>query len=89
MANNANINPMLIDSTGVVRTERNLRIKAIRWVGATTAGHALILDDQDGNVVFHSVAAGANHVDAHNVETVVNGLTVDTIASGTCYVYLS
>jgi len=82
----------LTDKVWVIDTAESLTtdpvyIKKIRWSGATTAGHTAIIHDQAGKVVWSSVAAGANNVEAEQIEShVINGLDVDTLASGTLYI---
>ena len=64
-----------------------MKIDFIRWVGATTAGHSCILKDTAGNVLFESEADGANFIDVHSLPLVVDGIDVDTMDSGTLYIY--
>lgn len=45
-----------------------LKIKHIRWVGATTAGHAATIVDSTGLVLWESLASGANYVEADRIE---------------------
>lgn len=66
-----------------------MKIDFIRWVGATTAGHSLVLKDTAGNTIFESVADGANFIDVHRVPIVVDGVDLDTMGSGTLYLYLN
>ena len=64
-----------------------LNVSYIRWVGGTTAGHSCVLDDSNGNVIFEGEADGANYTDIMPVFRWINGITVDTLDSGTVYVY--
>ena len=93
MANITSNNPWVLDSTGAVTT-MNLRVKGVRWSGGTTAGHAAIIKDKNGAVVWSSLAAGANNVEADDINNPGGsgldwqGLTVDTLASGKLYIEL-
>lgn len=91
MGNDVTSNPWVLDSTGAVTTDL-LRVKGIRWVGATTAAHAAILKDKNGKVKWSSVASGANYVESDTIYTRPgqnwDGLTVDTLGSGKLYVEL-
>jgi hypothetical protein len=58
-----------------------------RWIGGTTAGHSCILKDGNGNVLFESEADGANFLDLMPIFRAVDGLDVDTLDSGSLYVY--
>lgn len=64
-----------------------MKIDYIRWVGGTTAGHQCILHDTAGNTIFESVADGDNFIDVHAVPKVVDGIDLDTMGSGTLYIY--
>jgi sugar (pentulose or hexulose) kinase len=89
MVANTTVNPWILDTAEVI-TAMQLVIDKIRWVGATTAGHQLILHDADGNVVYSAVATGANNTEeseALNAWT-INGLTVNQIDSGIVYLTL-
>ena len=88
MANNLTDNPWMIDSTGVLTTD-DVPIKHLRWVGATTAGHAALINDKNGREVWKSVASGANYVEDSLSENqrFFHGLTVATLASGTLELY--
>lgn len=66
---------------------REVFVKHLRWVGATTAGHQLIVKDSNADVIFESVADGLYMIDVHPFYRYVKGLTVDTIGSGKLYVY--
>ena len=70
-----------------------VRVKGIRWVGATTAGHTATITDAAGKIKWTSVASGANYVEGdeqYAQERGQNyaGLTVSTLASGTLYIEL-
>jgi len=66
-----------------------IRIKSIRWVGATTAGHAAEVQDGGGEIIWSSLASGANYVESdliENIHTHWVGLKVPTLASGKLYI---
>jgi hypothetical protein len=63
-------------------------LKHMRWIGATTAGHALIVTDSAGVTIFESVADGSNYIDVFPFYRIVDGLTVQTMQSGKLYAYL-
>lgn len=63
-------------------------LKHIRWVGATTSGHALIIKDSAGVVIFDSLADGSNYIDVHPFYRIVDGIVIDTMQSGRVYAYL-
>ena len=89
MANDLTQDPLIIDTAAAtVLSTNNLYIKSIRWVGATTAGHTAIIHDQASNVIWSSVASGANYVESEIVEQWVNGLIVPTLASGVLYIQI-
>jgi hypothetical protein len=94
MANNVSRNPLVIDTAGGSPiTTQQLRIRKLRWVGGSAAGHQAIVQDQFGNVFWESIAAGANYVEETDFSTdltqrtVVSGLTVPTLGSGKLYIY--
>lgn len=87
MANDVTATPLKLDTAGVIYAKGNIiRPRSVRWVGATTAGHAAILEDGAGRVVWHSVASGANFVDVDRPENFWDGLEVATLQSGTIYI---
>ncbi len=84
------------ESIGVIKmttatdaVAKKLKIDFIRWVGATTAGHVLTLTDTAGNVLFSSVADGANFIDVHALPLIANGVILSVLGSGTLYLYLN
>lgn len=64
------------------------KVLGIRWVGATTAGHTVVIKDVDGNIVWASVADAANFLDESIIEQWRDGITVDTLGSGIIYINL-
>lgn len=71
-----------------VLTTMKLRVKGVRWVGATTAGHTAIIHDRNSRIVWRSVATGANYVESDLIENDWDGLIVPTLASGILYIEL-
>lgn len=68
----------------------NLNIKQIRWVGATNAGHACVLQREDGLVYWESLAAGANNIESDQTERVwQKDFKLTTLGSGRVYIYLA
>ena len=89
MANDLTKNPWQVDTAaGTVLTTMKLRVKGVRWVGATTAGHTAIIHDQNSRIVWRSVATGANYVESDLIENDWDGLIVPTLASGILYIEL-
>jgi hypothetical protein len=89
MANDLSNNPIVIDTaSGSVLISTPIRIRKIRWVGATTAGHTVIIRNSVDIVFWKSVAAGANYVeetDFSNHDSQRNllfGLKVTVLGSG-------
>ena len=87
------LNPWRLDTptTFSLCTGLHLRIKHIRWVGATTAGHQCILNDDSSNIVWDAVASGANfeESDLHYNEVRIDrpiGLFASALQSGRVYV---
>lgn len=89
MANDLTADPWIIDTAATtVLSTNQIYVKSIRWVGATTAGHTAIVQDQKGNVIWSSVASGANYVESEIIEQWINGLIAPTLASGVLYVQI-
>ena len=79
----------LLKGTLAPGESRDLRIKGIRWVGATTAGHACVIQDEDSVVYWESLASGANYIESDLMERVwQKDFKLVTLASGRVYIYL-
>jgi len=65
----------------------SLVVRYMRWVGATTAGHQLVVQSKGVNI-FESVADGANFIDVHPFFDLYQDLDITTIQSGKLYIYL-
>src|SRR3990167_1057660 len=95
MSNSITGNPIIID-TAAATVVTNYVFKAwmIRWVGGTTAGHTISVQNKDGNVKYATVATGAIYfeeshlVSPSNESLIFAGLLVPTLASGTIYIYI-
>lgn len=92
MANDTSTTPWILDTASATPiTTETLRPRGIRWIGATTAGHECILQDQAGRRKWHSVAGGANHVEADDLNGIDNlwdGVILATLGSGVVYLEL-
>lgn len=88
MANDLTRTPLKIDTAGssMIRSGP-VRVRSVRWVGATTAGHQAVIQDSDGRVLWESVAGGANNVEAEDIDRDwPRGFKVPTLGSGTLYI---
>lgn len=69
--------------------EDRISIWKIRWVGVALTGDALILKDSAGMIYLHDVAP----VDTYSLEFILkdtmSGVDVDTMDSGTLYIYVA
>ena len=63
-------------------------IRYLRWVGATTQGHTLSVEDGAGNELMYSEADGGNFLDVAAIGRYISSLTVATMASGRLYAYV-
>ncbi len=94
MANDFTSNPWIIDTAGsTVLCTDLIRVKGVRWVGGTTAGHAATITDKAGKVKWTSLASGANNVEGDDINSPPqgwnwDGLIVPTLASGKLYIEL-
>lgn len=94
MANDFTHYPLVIDTaSGSVLTTTSYRIKKIRWVGATTAGHQAVIYDANSNLFWESVCPGANYVEESDFtwddsqRNVLAGFRVPTLGSGKLEIY--
>lgn len=86
MANNWTNNPFVIDSAGTYAGW--VKISKIRWVSeGSVAGQNVVVKDSNGKEIWKSTAAGANHEDSDRINEWFNGINVETIESGTLYIY--
>lgn len=90
MPNDLTGNPLIIDTPGATVLYGQIKVKSIRWVGATTAGHVVEIQEPDGDVLWRSLASGANHVEADLIERWWHdGFKVPTLGSGVLYIEYS
>lgn len=88
MANDISRNPWILDTAAIITTDK-VRVKSLRWVSKTaSAGDDLSIEDDDGTVVWATVATGANYVEAHDVDARLHGFELAVIDSGALYVYV-
>lgn len=86
MANDTSRRPWALDTPAVITTEQ-VRLKSLRWVSpAAVAGHAVKVEDRNGEVVWEAVATGANFQEESLIEEDVNGFELASISSGILYV---
>ena len=94
MANDLTNNPWVIDTAAAtVLTAMRLRVRGVRWVDATTAGHKATIQNAAGKIVWDSTAAAANNVEGDQISDFGpfpdwDGLIVPTLASGKLYIEL-
>lgn len=80
----------ITSSTDVLSTANVYVLSSLRWVGATAATHQCIVTDGAGNVIFSSIANGANYVDGWVFDNKwIAGLAFTTMASGAVDLYLA
>ena len=90
MANDLSRRPWSLDTAAVSTTDR-IRIHSLRWLGGTTAGHACQVEDNNGEIIWRSLANGANFIDAAKFGAGNGadfaGFELAVIDSGILYVY--
>lgn len=66
-----------------------LKITFIRWVGGTTADHVCIIraGGASGTIIFESKADGADFLDVMAIRRWIDGVYVDTLQSGSVFIY--
>jgi hypothetical protein len=90
MSNDVTRSPLIFDTAGsTIYNPGGAAIKLVRWVGGTTAGHTVVIQDASGRVLWTAVATGDNYTEQSLLETVwPEGFKVPTLASGKVYVYI-
>lgn len=92
MGNDTSNNPWIIDTASSTAITTDLvRVRGIRWVGASTAAHAATIKDKNAKVVWDSVASGANYVESDLTNSPPQGwnwqgLAVTALGSGKLYI---
>lgn len=95
MANNVSIPGVLrLDTAAdnIVVASVTVKVRKLRWVGATTAAHTCnIMEAGGANPRWEDVANAANYVAESDFPSdaplILKGLKVATIGSGVLYVY--
>ena len=88
MANNSTTSPWVIDTvdaTGIAT--KNHKVRMIRWVGATTAGHQAKITDENDRVFWDSYASGSNYIEQSPMMEKRETLKITVLGSGTLYIY--
>lgn len=90
MANVVTGNVWVIDTGSAALATRDVIVRGVRWVGATTNAHEAILTNAAGTVVWASKAATAGlGIDTESAQPfAANGLSVTSLGSGKLYVYV-
>ena len=65
-----------------------LHIGMIRWINGGAANDEFELTNTSGDVLFNSIADGANFIDLHPLYKWVDGVIVSKLSSGTVFIYL-
>lgn len=65
-----------------------VKVDYMRWIKSTTAGHGLVIHNQNGEVIAQRTADAGNKDQKIELRTWINGITVDTMTSGTLEVHL-
>lgn len=83
--------PLVVDTvTDVSMVSKLFNVTTIRWTSASTAD-TCVLKDKDGNTRWQSIGNGANYKEESSFPVdrplVFNGLMVQTLGSGTVFIY--
>lgn len=89
-ANDLTADPLIIDTAGAGSIRPGIcRIHAIKWVGATGAGSAIIQDVATTRAVWEHTATAAGTFPLEVVDlSAKGGCAVTTLGSGRLYLYL-
>ena len=88
MANDLSRNPWFLDTVGVITTDK-IRVKSLRWYAkAASAGDDIQVEDNNGEIIWISVASGANYTEAELLESDCDGFELAVIDAGILYVRL-
>lgn len=90
MSNDITNNPLVVDTAGATAiTTVTFVATKVRWVGATTAGHTVSVQNNSGIAKFAGEATGANYTESEHFDPplIFEGLKVPTLASGVIYIY--
>lgn len=77
-----------LDTTGtIVPAGNSVKIRGLRWVGATQIGHTCLVRDAQGRDIWESISGSSGtHIDADAVAKEINGFVLQTLSSGRLYV---
>ena len=91
MANDFSVNPWILDTTGVVTAlnDKPYKVQKVEWVNPVTAGDAVEIKDQYGQILIKATCVNANQnvVEYFNPAKRFVGLNIATLDSGTVLVY--
>ena len=88
MSNVMTQSPLVIDTVGATSAKTGaICIERIRWVGATTAAHAVTITDTAGSTIWASHAPTTNYTEESEINQWFNGLIVTVLGSGKLYIY--
>jgi len=84
---------LILDTAGsTIYNPGGVAVKLVRWVGGTTAGHTVVIQDATGRVLWTAIATADNFTDQSLLELLETvwpeGFKVPTLASGKVYVYI-
>lgn len=92
MSNDITGDPLVVDTASATAlTTKTFVCHMIRWVGATTAGHTVSIQNGNGGVKWASEASGASYVEETHFDgkpIIFSGLKVPTLSSGIIYLYV-
>ena len=92
MANSLTTIPIIVDTlSSSALVSGTFTATKVRWVGATTAGHTVSVQNEGGIVKFAGEATGANYSESEHFDPplIFEGLKVPTLGSGIIYIYVS
>ena len=97
MANNVNINPIVVDTAAgadVIGASQVAKIQAIYWDGGASiaTGDRCVVTDSAGNSIFESTVvtslSGPGFIDMPFQPITVKGIKVPTLTHGKVFIYL-
>ena len=88
MPNDLGGSPYKIDTAAVIFT-RKLRVKQMVWQEPAAAGEDLVVSDANGRTLWdeNAYTGGTGISIEQDFNIICDGITVDTIDSGTLYIY--
>lgn len=96
MANAVDQNPIIVDTQGATAlVTQTIRVRKIRWVGATTADHVAQIKNRHGKIMWRTLLTDIGTVGeiVAPIESdfdcfPMDGLLVDDLDSGILYIYV-